>query len=201
MTLFLVRHGTTEPNERGVLLGRRADPSLVDVGRGQAEATGQALARRRPTAVVSSPLRRCLETAETIAGVLSLDVVVEPRLVEVDYGEWEGVALGEIPPGVSRKWRHDPDFRPPGGETLAEVSTRVTEWCQEHESGGSVVAVTHVSPVKAAVAWALGAPPTVAWRLLVSVASVTTIGVQPHGPVLLGFNDCGHLAPLAPEPP
>ena len=195
MTLFLVRHGATEQNQRGLLLGSRADPDLAEEGRAQAQALARSLARHPEATIVSSPMRRCLETAETIAEVIGSDVIVEDRLVEIDYGEWEGVSLAEIPIETSERWRADASFRPPGGETLEEVACRVAAWCEEVDGGSDVIAVTHVSPVKGVVAWALGAPATVAWRLFVSVASITTIGIHPYGPVLLAFNDTGHLHP------
>lgn len=200
-----MRHGATEPNQRGVLVGRGVDPGLVEEGERQARALADALAgvlvTGGPTRVMSSPLRRCLETAERIAEALPdvgdvAGVVVEPRLVEIDYGEWEGLAFSEIPADAWAEWRRDPAFRPPGGESLAEVSARVADWCGEQAAGGTVVAVTHVSPVKAAVAWALDAPPTLAWRLFVGLASITTIDVRPEGPVLLSFNERAHLAAL-----
>lgn len=201
MKLLLVRHGATEANLRGVLLGRRADPGLVEEGRRQAQLLAQALAPQGPARVVSSPLRRCIETAEAIAAVVSSNVAVDDRLVEIDYGDWEGVALSDIPPEASQRWRDDPGFRPPQGESLDEVSARVSAWCEEQTGDSPLVAVTHVSPIKAAVAWTLGAPPSLAWRLFVGVASVTTIGIQPHGGVLLGFNDCAHLASLTVDRP
>lgn len=193
MTLLVVRHGVTEQNQRGLLLGSRADPGLAEEGQVQAQAVALALGHHQGAAIVSSPLRRCLETAEAIAQATGSDVAVDDRLVEIDYGEWEGIALADIPPETSERWRADGSFRPPGGETLDEVGARVAEWCEELDGGRDVIAVTHVSPVKAAVAWAIGGPATIAWRLFVAVASITTIGIQPHGPVLVAFNDTGHL--------
>lgn len=193
--LFLARHGETEPNRDGLLLGR-SDPGLTERGQGQARMLGSVIAPRRPVSVVSSPLRRCVDTARAIAAPLGLEVAVDDRLIEVDYGDWEGMPLDEIPEEASARWREEPDFAPPGGESLGALSSRVAGWCEEQQARGSVVAVTHVSPVKAAVAWALRADPTVAWRLFVDVASITTIGIRETGPVLLGFNERGHLKDL-----
>lgn len=195
MNIVLVRHGSTEPNERGVLLGRGADPGLTERGRAQAQALGVVLGDEAVTEVVSSPLARCRETAALIARTVGPDlpVAVEDRLAEIDYGEWEGQRLADLPADSAHTWRSDPDFRPPSGESLAEVAARVGSWCAERVGDGTVVAVTHVSPIKAAVAWALGAPPTLAWRLYVAVASVTAIAVGPHGAVLTRFNESAHL--------
>ncbi|MBI2168848.1 MAG: histidine phosphatase family protein [Actinobacteria bacterium] len=192
--LYLARHGETAPNREGRLLGSRADPGLTEVGRGEAEALGRRFAGREPSAIVTSPLRRCVETAEAIARVVGIDVVEERRIAEIDYGEWEGLPLAEIPPETSAAWRTDPGFRPPGGESLEDVQARVAAWCDEQvDRSGPVIAVTHVAPIKAAVAWVLEAPPSLAWRIWIGLASVTTLRLEADVPVLLGLNDRSHL--------
>ncbi|HTZ07526.1 MAG TPA: histidine phosphatase family protein, partial [Acidimicrobiales bacterium] len=127
---------------------------------------------------------------------LGLPVEIDARWIELDYGELDGCALADVPPELWRRWRADPGFRPPGGETLAEVGTRVRAACEElfaRDGEGArgpedVVVVSHVSPIKAAVAWALGAEETAVWHLYLATASVTTIGWGGGGPVLRGFN-------------
>ena len=191
--IVLVRHGETSANARGLLLGR-ADPPLSGVGREQAYAVAELLGREdRPRAVLSSPLRRAQETAACIADVFELDVETEAAMVEIDYGEWDERPLAEIPREVWRGWREDIDFAPPGGESLGVVQTRVSacmERLSERARDGVVVVVSHVSPIKAAVLWALGvdAHPELAWRLRLDLASVTRIAPGPPGPVLTGYN-------------
>jgi len=195
--IVLVRHGETSANARGLLLGR-ADPPLSGVGREQAYAVAQVLGREdRPLAVVASPLRRARETAACIADVFELEVEAEPELMEMDYGEWDQRPLAEIPREVWKVWRGDVDFAPPGGESLREVQTRVSACMRrlaERAEDGVVVAVSHVSPIKAAVLWALGLDdrPEVSWRLRLDLASVTRIARGPLGPVLAGFNQPSH---------
>ena len=113
--------------------------------------------------VRTSPLRRARDTAELLA--LGPPVAVDERWVEVDYGEFECRPLHGIPAEVWQRWRNDRDFRPEGGETLAEVDLRVAAACEElfaldgagaRNPDGDVVVVSHVTPIKAAVAWALG---------------------------------------------
>jgi broad specificity phosphatase PhoE len=97
---------------------------------------------------------------------------------------------------VWQRWRKDPDFRPPGGETLAELGARIRGACEElFALGGTgaradrdVVVVSHVSPIKAAVGWALGAGDSVAWRLWLATASVTVVGWGTESPVLHRYN-------------
>ena len=192
--IALVRHGQTEANARHLLLGR-ADPPLSDIGRAQAKAAAELLAREdRPIAVVSSPLLRARETARYIADAVALDVEDEPAVIEMDYGEWDERPLAEIPAEVWTGWRDDVEFAAPGGESLRAVQLRVSA-CMERlmarAAGGTVVVVSHVSPIKAAALWALGVGdrPELAWRLRLDLASVTRIAPGPLGPVLLTFNE------------
>jgi broad specificity phosphatase PhoE len=193
--MVLVRHGETVPNRRGLLLGR-ADPPLTEEGCRQAAQLADALRGLRPAAVVASPLARARATAEPIAAAAGRAVRIDDRLVEIDYGEWEGRPFAELPPDVVTRWRADPGFAPPGGESLRDVGHRVAGFCAEtlggcgEEDEEVVVAVSHVSPIKGAVAWALGAGDELAWRMRLDVASVTRIG---RGPVLLAFNETRQL--------
>jgi len=192
--LLLVRHGETAANAAGVLLGRGESP-LTDRGREQVDALAGVLGRRSIARVLTSPLGRARASAEVLG--LGLPVEVDERWIEVDYGDYEGRALSSLPAEVWRRWRADPAWCPPGGESLAEVGGRVRAACEElFESAGSgarggsdVVVVSHVSPIKAAVAWALGAPDDLAWRLHLSTASLTRVSWGGDGPVLRGYNE------------
>jgi len=126
-------------------------------------------------------------------------VVVDERWVEIDYGQLDGRPVAEAWQPLWECWRADPEFVPPGGESLAAVGRRVRAACEElveAASTGDVVVVTHVSPIKAAVIWALGVGDEVAWRLFCDVASVTRLGVGERGPVLRSFNETHHLTSL-----
>lgn len=189
MSLFVCRHGRTEANRSGLLLGR-ADPELDEVGRAQAAAIATAIGS--PATVVSSPLTRCRQTAEAFG----VPVATDERLVELDYGDFDLQPLSEISPEVWAAWRADSDFRPPNGETLNELGRRVTEvldeWA-ERAIDADVVVMTHVSPIKAAVAWALDCDMHISWRCFVAQASITEIAVSANGPSLRLFNGVDHL--------
>jgi broad specificity phosphatase PhoE len=194
-SLLWVRHGRTEANASGRLLGR-ADPDLDGVGRSQAAALARAVVSGRfgpVAAVVSSPLRRTMQTAEAIG----LPVAVDERLIELDYGELEGRPLAEVPAETWAAWQSDVQFRPPGGESLVELGERVravcAEWAGRLEAPGAVVLVSHVSPVKAATAWALGVGDQIAWRSHLDNASITRVLLRAQRPVLSLFNDTSHL--------
>lgn len=189
--LLIVRHGRTAANASGLLLGQRLDPELDPTGRSQAEALARVL--DRAARIVTSPLRRARETA----AALQQPAVVDERWIELDYGELDGTPLAEVPAELWARWRADPAFAPPGGESLRDLGTRVRAACEDLAAAGGdgdTVVVTHVSPVKAAVAWALGVDDGVAWRMFVAPASVTRIALGARGPSLHGYNDTAHLA-------
>ena len=191
--ILLVRHGETAANRARLALGR-ADPPLTDRGREQAAALAARLAGSGATRVLSSPLARARATAEAIAGALGVAVEEDARLVELDYGEWDERSFAEFPPDDLVRWRTDASFAPPGGESLLAVGARVASLCQELVTGDPVVAVSHVSPIKAAVLWALDADPLLAWRMHLDVASISRVAAAAGGrPSLLGFNDVAHL--------
>jgi broad specificity phosphatase PhoE len=190
--LLLVRHGQATANAAGLLLGR-SDVPLTAVGRSEVSALARRLGPVRR--VVSSPLRRAVDTAEALG--LGLPVEIDERWVEIDYGEHEGRPLDGVPAEIWRRWRTDPEYRPREGESLADVGRRVRAACEEllaapdapaRSGEGDVVVVSHVSPIKAAVAWALGTGDGLAWRLHLSTGSVTRIGWEGKGPVLHAFN-------------
>ena len=183
--LVLVRHGQTAANARGLLQGR-VDLPLSDLGRRQA----LALAPLLPDGarVVASPLRRALETA----AAFTREVEVDERWIELDYGEFDGRPIGDVPPHVWAAWRADPHFVPPGGESLVTLGARVRAACEDlldDARARDVVVVSHVSPIKAAIAWTLGVGDEVGWRLFLRVASITRVTVGPTGPTLHSFNE------------
>jgi probable phosphoglycerate mutase len=140
--LYYVRHGETDFNVEGRLQGRR-DTSLNARGRQQARACGEILsdlfARGGRSAedfdYVASPLQRARETMEILRSTLGLDpnsYAVEDRLMEISYGEWEGLTLPEIDarmPGLLAERQRDKwDFAPSGGESYRELAHRIGEW-------------------------------------------------------------------------
>jgi broad specificity phosphatase PhoE len=193
--LVLARHGETQANASGLLLGR-ADVELTERGRRQAKALAAAVPDAR--VVISSPLARARDTA----AAFGLPVEVDDRWIEIDYGDWDERPSGAVSSADWDRWRNDVTFVPPGGESLASVGARVRDACEElaeraAASDGDIVVVSHVSPIKAGVAWALGVGDEIVWRLYCAVASVSRVGTGPRGAFLLSFNETAHLAALA----
>jgi broad specificity phosphatase PhoE len=185
--LILVRHGQTAHNASGLLLGR-SDPPLTELGRRQAAALARVDGVVGAARVVASPLLRCVETA----AALGPPVVLDERWLEIDYGDFEGKPLEDVPAAVWSTWRADPSWAPPGGESITDMGVRVRQACGElaaEAATSDIVVVSHVSPIKAAVAWALGVGDGVAWRMFLDVAGVCRVAVGARGPTLLSYNE------------
>lgn len=190
--LILVRHGRTAANAAGLLQGRRDNP-LDEVGELQARAVAAAVGP--VDAVVSSPLLRARETAAAFGRAVEVD----ERFTELDYGEWEARPVADVPLETWMAWRNDVDFRPPGGETLSELGRRVRAGLEDlvdRATERRIAVVCHVSPIKAAVAWALGASDDATWRMWVGPASVSEIGIRGGDPSLRLFNRTDHLVAI-----
>lgn len=189
--LVLVRHGRTALNAMGRLQGRVDEP-LDEVGTREATAVA---ARVGPVdELISSPLVRARQTADAFG----VPYTVDGRWIELAYGVYEGVPHGEVPSEAWQRWRDDPSFVPEGGESLATLNERVRGACEEladRARDRAVAVVTHVSPIKCAVAWALGTGIEISWRSHLSHASICRIDVRSSGPVLYTFNEVAVASP------
>lgn len=191
MTLIVVRHGQTEANRNGLLQGR-ADLPLNSNGIEQAQAVATYLAASGAQRVVSSPLQRAVSTAAAIGDLLGLRVEIDERLIELDYGDWDQRPLVDVEPKQWAQWRADVNFTPPNGESLVAVSERARAFGDEvlrSYRDDVTIAVSHVSPIKALVAWALGVPDVTTWRMQLDVCAVSRIGWRNGVPALLTFNE------------
>ncbi|KPL34217.1 ribonuclease [Streptomyces anulatus] len=202
-TLVLLRHGETAltPEKRFSGSGG-TDPELSATGRGQAErAAGHFAALGTVQEIVSSPLRRCRETAAAVADRLGLDVRIDEGLRETDFGAWEGLTFGEVRERYAddlTAWLASPDTAPTGGgESFAEVAERVAaarDRIVSRSAGRTVLLVTHVTPIKTLVRLALGAPPEALFRMELSAASISTVAHYADGNASVRLlNDTSHL--------
>ena len=180
-----MRHGRTAANASGLLQGR-LDPPLDEIGRKQATAIADLIGP--VDTVISSSLVRAQETAECFGRPVKTD----DRWIELAYGEYEGVPATEVPNEVWHAWRTDATFASKGGECFESLNTRVRAACEElTEQIGreDVVVVSHVSPIKAAVAWALNTSLEIMFHCHLSHASVCRVGIAKFGPILHTFNE------------
>ncbi|GAA4201930.1 bifunctional RNase H/acid phosphatase [Microbispora amethystogenes] len=200
-SLLLLRHGQTPLSIEKRFSGL-GDPELTPTGLAQAEAAAARLARRsqRVEVIVTSPLARARQTAEVVASRTGSAVLVDEDLRETDFGVWEGYTFAEIQrrwPDELAAWLADPGVAPPGGESFASTARRVEQARERilkaHESR-SVVVVSHVTPIKTLIRFALGAPPEALYRMHLDLACLSAIDYYADGPsVVRTFNDTSHL--------
>lgn len=211
-TVVLVRHGRTTANADGVLAGHLAGVHLDDAGRRQAADLARRLQAVRPVRLVSSPLERCLETAQALAAATGADVCPDDRLVEARYGDWTGRPLREL--ARTKLWRTVQDhpsgavFPGADAEAMADVQARAVRAVRDHDravaagDGESAVwlAVSHGDVIKAVLADALGMHLDTFQRLVVDPASVSVVRYTSTRPFVLRVNDAtGSLDWLAPR--
>ncbi|MFF4778409.1 bifunctional RNase H/acid phosphatase [Microtetraspora fusca] len=200
-SFLLLRHGETPLSVEKRFSGV-GDPSLTSRGLAQAEAAALRLSRE-PYAIdviVSSPLTRARQTAEAVAARTGVPVRVERDLREADFGAWEGHTFAEIQrdwPAELAAWLGDPSVAPPGGESFTEAGLRVErareQIVAEHE-GKTVLVVSHVTPIKLLLRFALMAPPESLYRMHLDVACLSAIDYYADGPaVVRALNDTAHL--------
>ena len=203
--LVLVRHGETELTAQRRYSGR-GDVGLSTKGTAQAAAAAARVASvvGAVAAVVTSPLSRCVSTAEAIADqVGSPPVQVDPDLVECDFGEWEGLTFAEVRerwPERLDEWLASPSVAPPGGESFDAVASRVraavTRLLADHP-GETVVVVSHVTPIKLILRDALAAGDAFLHRLFLDPAGISIVDSWLDGGVAVRtVNDTAHLASL-----
>jgi broad specificity phosphatase PhoE len=218
LTLVLTRHGLTDRSIPEQHLGQGLDVGLSAAGRKQAAALAQRIGEQPFDRIVSSPLRRALETAERVAAGRPIER--DPRLTEMDYGDWEGLTYEAIEardPAYRARWVTDPAALPcPGGESGADVATRALAFVEAMLAaappgeGRLVLAVAHSTLNRILLCVALGVPVRdYRRRFTQSQVNLTALrfadGAAADGARLLVLNDLGHVrdpgwAPWEPRP-
>jgi probable phosphomutase (TIGR03848 family) len=206
---LLIRHGRTAANVEGILAGWSPGVTLDDHGLEQVRRLGRRLATTPLVAVVSSPLERCVETADAIASAQEgrrPGRHTDDAIGECHYGAWTGRPLAELAkeplwadiqqrPSTVRFPPHD-DYR---AESMPEVLERVVggmaAWDQrieeEHGAGAVWAVVSHGDVIKALVGAALGSPLDRFQRIVVDPASLSIVRYAPSHPFVLRVNDTG----------
>ena len=188
-TFILIRHGVTPNTERKLFCGSGGtDPGLTETGRDQAKRAADWVRQNETVdAVYASPLRRTQETAGAVAEALDLDIVLEPGVAEVAFGDWDGHTFREIFeqwPNEVQRWLDSPAVPPPNGESMEATRARTLaardRLIAAHPEQ-TIVVVSHVTPIKLLVAEALGAPIEAIYRMDLAPASITALQWWPDG--------------------
>ncbi|MEV1244364.1 bifunctional RNase H/acid phosphatase [Nonomuraea sp. NPDC049750] len=200
-SLLLLRHGET-PLSVDRRFSGLGDAELTPNGLAQASAAAERLSREpyHLDVIVSSPLKRARQTAEAVAQRTGLTVEADDDLREVDFGAWEGHTFTEIQrgwPAELAAWLADPTVAPPDGESFEAVAERVKraeERLVERYEGRTVLIVSHVTPIKTLLRFALMAPPAALYRMHLDLACLSLIEHYADGQsVVKSFNDTSHL--------
>ncbi|HET9873135.1 MAG TPA: histidine phosphatase family protein [Propionibacteriaceae bacterium] len=212
-TVLLVRHGRTTANTSGILAGRSSGVELDDTGRRQAAAAGQRLGPIPLRALVSSPLRRCRQTAQALQAGRDdgLATTIDQGLTECGYGEWTGRSLKDL--SKEKLWQtvqQQPSaVRFPGGESMVEMASRavgaVRSWdaklTEQFDHDAIWVAVSHGDVIKAVLADALGLHLDGFQRILVDPASISVVRYTSARPYVVMMNSTtAELSSLFPPP-
>jgi broad specificity phosphatase PhoE len=153
------------------------DEPLNETGRRQAEAVAGLDVTGFGTRHVAGPEQRARQTAQ----LLGLRAATEPRLADIDCGQWRGQALGSVVPAELELWLSEPDQAPHGGESIVDLTERVAGWLDSLVEGRSrTVAVTHPAVIRAAILLALDIPPKSFWRIDIAPVSLTTLHHRNH---------------------
>jgi ribonuclease H / adenosylcobalamin/alpha-ribazole phosphatase len=203
--IVLVRHGVTDFTAAGKLDGRGGpDPALNVDGRQQARGAAagiRELVGDSPTTVITSSLRRAIETGGAIATELGMQARVDPDWDEQAFGDWDGRTMDYLVarhPQELDRFRQDPHYSRPGGEAQVDLDVRVLAAFERASlAGGTVIVATHRKPIMAVLAHLLGIPHERIWRLATAPASLTCVEIWDDGGTSVAFvNDTSHLRTL-----
>ncbi len=200
--LIVVRHGRTEWNRVERFRGR-ADIELDEVGIRQAEATAAKISEWQASAIYSSPLNRALTTAETLARPFSLEVEPLSGIIDINYGEWQGLSPEEVAVKYTKlysTWLKNPHkVKFPKGESLAEVRERATSAVNDllaQHPKETIVLVSHKVVCQILVLSLLGLDNSHFWEITQDVCAVNLFEVRGGVPSALFLNDTCHLKAL-----
>ena len=200
--IVLVRHGVTDLTAAGKLDGRGGpDPSLNAEGRRQARAAAagvRAFIGDSSAHVITSSLKRAIETGAAIAEELGVPARIDADWDEQNFGDWDDMSMGFLRahhPQELARFREDPHYSRPGGEAHADLEARVLAGFERaRAAGGTVVVASHRKPIMTVLAHVLGIRYELIWRLATAPASLTCVEVWADGGASVAFvNDTSHL--------
>ncbi|MEF3273979.1 MAG: histidine phosphatase family protein [Chloroflexus sp.] len=182
-SIWLVRHGQTEANRARRYLGH-GDSPLTEYGQRQHTAVARRLRALPFTRAIVSPTQRTRVLAALLSSQRNLPLTEDPRWLEVDQGQWEGLTYREVaqrfPTDVQARWANGIAGRPTDGESLAEVAERVSNaWAEilTTDRGGRVLIVTHATPIQLVLCVCCHTPIAEHWRWRIDLGSITAFDI------------------------
>lgn len=200
---FLVRHGETEWNRTGKILGHSDIPLNVH-GHWQVMMLARRLVDENLSVAYSSDLLRATETAQVLTEGRALAIETDSALREFSYGAWEGLTLVEVETEHSSTFAEQLDlgdqaFAAPEGESTPQLLNRVrrfvTRIMRQQSAADNVLIVTHAGPIRALLVCLLDLADDHFWRFKVDCAGLSVVSKEPQGSVLELWNDTDHLRP------
>jgi probable phosphoglycerate mutase len=193
-TILLIRHGENEYVAKGRLAGRLPAVHLNENGQKQADAVAQALSKAPIKAVYSSPMERCMQTAQPLAAALGRDVLPREGLIEVDFGEWQDKTLKQL--RRRKLWKvvqgNPARMHFPNGETFASAQGRIVQELEtlagEHKPKDLIACFSHSDLIKLALGYYLGQPLDLFQRIMIAPASISTLHLGEIGAQIINVN-------------
>lgn len=205
--IILVRHGETEWNTSGIFRGR-ADIELSETGIRQAELLAGYLSSENIDVVYSSPLQRAVQTAGALAGPHSLRVNTVPNLIDMDFGEWQGLSIAEVQekyPDIYRDWLDTPEqVRIPGGESLEDVKNRALPFLEDAVircGEGTLAIVSHRVVLKVLICALLRIGNAGFPSIKLDTGGISRFRFDGNLAILTGHNDTSFLRPIGRQIP
>lgn len=199
MKIYLIRHGRTALNRRGVYIGWK-DVGLDDRGSRQAKQVAKALncGTDKSKLIYSSDLKRARETAQKVSEVCEIPLRTTPKLRELSFGRWEGKTYDQIleeDPTFYEGLQKDPvSFNPPEGETPKELKKRVLQtWLEMVAEEKDLAVVSHSGPIKIMLLECLCSSLSGFWKIKIDLGSISRIVVREGGPLVTAVNYSNHL--------
>lgn len=205
MKIILARHGETEWNVEEVFRGR-VDVELNEIGIKQAELLAEYLSDFKIEAVYSSPLKRALKTAETIASYHKLRVEIAPGLIDLDFGKWQGLCLKEVKKKYKElyaEWVNHPErVKIPDGESLNDVRARAIAVIDSviAKYRETAVLVSHRVVNKVLICALLGLDNSHFWKIKQDTCGISTFIYENERFILAEHNNTSYLKPLRKAP-
>ncbi len=200
--IYLIRHGESIANTKGIYQGQTYDTVLSPLGVRQADAIADRLRYEQIKQVIASPLTRTQQTARAIKRFHSVSIDIHRQIIETNHGEWEGKRISDIKrlwPRMYHTWTHVPiKVKFPKGETFGDLQKRVWRWwmtATPHFTGPTVI-VTHDNVIRIILAGILRIPAEGMWVFELQPAGVTIIDIIKRKTTVVVINDTGHLRGL-----